>query len=111
MNLYIREGDFAMLGRAGEEVSESMRSGRNRLDFDGLVGDAMPGGEAAGTFRSFLHHLRQVHSSIANAADDLSTAAVSAEADLQETDKVSGSEFVKIEMILKTTSHYGYGEV
>lgn len=43
MSLYIVEGDFAMLGGAGEEVSESLRSGRNRLDFDDLVGDAMPG--------------------------------------------------------------------
>ena len=46
MSLYIVEGDFAMLGGAGEEVSESLRSGRNRLDFDDLVGDAMPGGRS-----------------------------------------------------------------
>jgi len=112
MSLYIAEGDFAMLGGAGEEVSESLRSGRNRLDFDDLVGDAMPGGgEAGAEFQRFLQQLRKTHSSIANAAEDLSTAAIAAETELRETDEVSASEFFKLDIMLDVSSHYGYGEV
>ena len=111
MSLYIAEGDFAMLGGAGEEVSESLRSGRNRLGFDDLVGDAMPGGEAGAEFQRFLQQLRKTHSSIANAAEDLSTAAIAAETELRETDEVSASEFFKLEIMLDASPHYGYGEV
>lgn len=105
------EGDFLRLSRAGDDVEEGMQVGRNQLGIGGLALEAMPGGAGGVAFGRVIVHLEHVHTSIANAAADLSEAAYLAERDFFEADDVNATFFRELKHDLYVSPHDGYREV